>query len=63
MAKKYYDRLFKEYVLADLSRYVSRPTGSSERDSQQIIVAVWAGGLLLAEGGGGSQWEGAIYMW
>jgi len=38
MAKKYYDRLFKEYCLADLSRYKSGQVGLRWRTEQELFA-------------------------
>ncbi|XP_054718324.1 protein FRA10AC1-like [Uloborus diversus] len=38
LAKKYYDRLFKEYCLCDLSRYKEKKVGMRWRTEKELIV-------------------------
>ena len=40
LAKKYYDKLFKEYALADFSRYKEGKVGFRWRTEQEVSAAV-----------------------
>ena len=38
LAKKYYDRLFKEYAVADLSQYTSKRVGLRWRTEREVVA-------------------------
>lgn len=59
LAKKYYDKLFKEYCVADLSRYKENKVGRPE--CAVIETQPWiAGGLTMAYRKGGDRGQGPI---
>ncbi|XP_055946434.1 protein FRA10AC1-like [Argiope bruennichi] len=60
LAKKYYDRLFKEYCLCDLSRYKEKKIGMRWRTEKEVILGkgqFFCGSIRCEEKEGLNSWE------
>lgn len=60
LAKKYYDRLFKEYCLCDLTRYKDKKIGMRWRTEKEVILGkgqFFCGNIHCEEKDGLDSWE------
>ncbi|GIY06377.1 protein FRA10AC1 homolog [Caerostris extrusa] len=60
LAKKYYDRLFKEYCLCDLTRYKEKKVGMRWRNEKEVVVGkgqFFCGNVHCEKQDGLESWE------